>query len=73
VFRAGPLFFTNVPSRAVCDFFKLENLYRDIGSHPALENLVGGVYFNQHKSRMEIYAVPIVLESKPYLKNELVT
>jgi hypothetical protein len=73
VFKAGPRFYTNVPSRAVCDFFKLENLYREIGAHPSLEDLVDRVYFNQYRSLMEIYVVPIVLESKPYLKNELVT
>ena len=47
IFKNGPLFFTEVPTRAVCDFFKLEDNYRAIASHKTVENLVDSVYFNE--------------------------
>lgn len=56
----------------MCDFFKLEDNYRAIASHQTVENLVDSVYFNENKGRMEVYAKQVVLETKTYLKDQLV-
>ena len=56
----------------MCDFFKLEDNYRAIKSHKTVENLVKSVYFNENKGHMEVLVSKGVLETKTYLKDQLV-
>jgi hypothetical protein len=45
--------------------------YQALIRNPTLEGLVEGVIMNEGRGTIEVYFKPFVLQSKPYLKEQL--